>query len=240
MRVFCPNGWIVLCPHVRKGKYDSWIYMVLISKYSKDVGILPKLDWKYQVVLNLIFELLASHWKVIPNGDIMNLINLLDGIKWILCNIPNLINQRILVKRGLWRLIGIKKWFCGIRVILIESEGVWWELTIEKIHKRNKYPFYSFYHFLKQVRSSHLPPLHFHAIPPLPPSFQHQFLHATAIRKSHEISNQAKSRIHSFLLLCIGRNSLPLNLGVSMFHKLWNWCLHVYSYMNSSSWVMKN
>jgi hypothetical protein len=55
--------------------------MVLKSKNSKDNEILPKLDSKFQVVLNLIIELLASHWKVTPNVDILDVINLLDGIK---------------------------------------------------------------------------------------------------------------------------------------------------------------
>ena len=42
------------------------ILTVLDSKFSKDDRILPELDINYQVVLNLIIELLASHWKVIP------------------------------------------------------------------------------------------------------------------------------------------------------------------------------
>jgi hypothetical protein len=86
--IACMNGWLVSCPCVCIGKYDIWTHMVLKSKNSKDNEILPTLDWKFQVVLNLIIELLASHWKVSPNVD-------------ILCNIPNLINRRILIKRGL-------------------------------------------------------------------------------------------------------------------------------------------
>jgi hypothetical protein len=35
---------------------------------------LTELDRKYQVVLNLIIELSASHWIMTPN-DILNLIN---------------------------------------------------------------------------------------------------------------------------------------------------------------------
>ena len=44
------NRWIVLCRDVSEVKYDIWTIGVQISKNSKDYGILPKFDWKYQVV----------------------------------------------------------------------------------------------------------------------------------------------------------------------------------------------
>jgi hypothetical protein len=46
------NGWIVLCRDVPKVKYEF--------RKTQDYGILPKFDWKYKVVLNLIVDLTTS------------------------------------------------------------------------------------------------------------------------------------------------------------------------------------
>jgi hypothetical protein len=82
--IACMNGWIVLCSDVPKAKYDIWTIEVLNLKILKDDEILSELDLKYQILLNLIIELSASHWIMTPN-DILNLINWIDGIKWMDC-----------------------------------------------------------------------------------------------------------------------------------------------------------
>ena len=82
--IVCINAWIVWCPDVPKVKYDIGTIEVLKTKISKGYGILAELDWKYQVLLNLKIELSASRWLVTPNV-ILNLINWIEGVKWLDC-----------------------------------------------------------------------------------------------------------------------------------------------------------
>jgi hypothetical protein len=83
--IVCMDAWIVLWPDVPKVKYDIGTVEVLNTKNLKNYKILPELNWKYQVFLNLIIELSTSHWIVSPN-DIPNLINWrykIDGLYFV-------------------------------------------------------------------------------------------------------------------------------------------------------------
>ena len=82
--IVCMDAWNVLCPDVPKVKYDIGTIEVLNTKNLKNYKILPELNWKYQVFLNFIIELSASHWLLTPN-DILNLINRIEGVKWLDC-----------------------------------------------------------------------------------------------------------------------------------------------------------
>ena len=63
---------------------DAWIVFCRDVPIKFDYGILSELDWKYQVLLNLIIGLSASRWLVTPN-DILNLINRIEGVIWLDC-----------------------------------------------------------------------------------------------------------------------------------------------------------
>ena len=86
---------------------DAWIVFCRDVPIKFDYGILSELDWKYQVLLNLIIGLSASRWLVTPN-DILNLINRIEGVKWLDC----VLSRCPLRKYDIWHLSALnsKKW----------------------------------------------------------------------------------------------------------------------------------